>query len=101
MCLEGLAIVASSQDEPERAARLFGAAESRPRSLGTSIWPADRAECESHREAVRAALGKDRADAMGEEGHRMPLEQITAPLPPVQEKPPASETWGKRKDHRM
>jgi non-specific serine/threonine protein kinase len=72
--LGGLAVVAAAHGQPERAARLFGAAEGLREGIGAPLPRADRAE---HRSitAVRAALGEEAFAAAWAEGRAMGLPQ--------------------------
>jgi DNA-binding NarL/FixJ family response regulator len=57
--LAGLAVVAVAGDEPERAARLMGAAEALRDAIGIPILlPADRAAHERSVASLRATLGE-------------------------------------------
>ncbi|HET7090142.1 MAG TPA: tetratricopeptide repeat protein [Anaerolineae bacterium] len=77
-CLEGLASTARAQGQPERAARLFGAAEALRGAIGAPLPPADRAGHERDAAAVRAQLGKAAFDAASAEGRAMTMEQAIA-----------------------
>jgi hypothetical protein len=72
--LEGLAAVAAAQAQPERAARLFGAAEALRTAVGAPRPHAERAEHERHFAAARAALGEEAFAAAWGAGRAMPLE---------------------------
>jgi hypothetical protein len=74
-CLDGFATLAASDGRPERAARLFGAAEAL-RTTGDE--PSDRAQYESHVAAVRAALGEERFAASWAAGRALPTEEAIA-----------------------
>jgi predicted ATPase/DNA-binding CsgD family transcriptional regulator len=56
-CLAGLATLASQLGQPDRAARLFGAADALLAAAGVAMEPVDLAACEPQRTAVRAQLG--------------------------------------------
>jgi tetratricopeptide (TPR) repeat protein len=77
-CIQGLAGVAASVGEPERAARLWGAAEAALEELGTPLTPADR---EFQSQFVEQARGK-LTDAVWNEafeaGRRLPLSEAIA-----------------------
>ncbi len=78
VCLAGLAGVATAMRQPERAARLFGAAEAliERRQL---VWPpADRAEYDRNVAAARAQLDESTFNAAWAEGRAMTLEQAIA-----------------------
>jgi non-specific serine/threonine protein kinase len=84
--LEGLAVVAVAQAQPERAARLFGAAERLRDVIGAPLPPADRAGHDRSDAAVRLALGEDGFAAAWKEGQAMTLEAaidyaLAAPSP--------------------
>ena len=79
-CLEGLAAVACATGEMTQAAQLIGAAEALRANMHARILPADRAEYDVVRAAVRAALGEERFVAAWLDGQAMPLEEITAEL---------------------
>jgi predicted ATPase/class 3 adenylate cyclase len=70
--LEELAAVAAAQAQPERAARLLGAAEGLRDAIGGP--PPDRAKHERSVAAVRAALGEEAFAAAWAEGRVMPLD---------------------------
>jgi tetratricopeptide (TPR) repeat protein len=76
--LEGLAGVAAAQEQPERAARLFGAAEALREVIGEPLAPAYRAAHERDVAAVRALLGDATFEAAWAEGRSMTLEQAIA-----------------------
>lgn len=59
-CVEGLAAVAHAMGEMTQAAQLIGAAEALRANMHAWILPADRAEYDIVRAAVRAALGEER-----------------------------------------
>jgi predicted ATPase/class 3 adenylate cyclase/DNA-binding SARP family transcriptional activator len=76
--LEGLAAVAVAQAQPERAARLVGAAEGVREAIGTPLPRSDRVEHNRSVAAVRAALGEETFAATQAEGRVMTLEQAIA-----------------------
>jgi tetratricopeptide (TPR) repeat protein len=76
--LEGLAAVDTSDAQPERAARLFGAAEALREAIGTPVPPADRGELERQVADARAALGDDRFAAAWAAGRVLTPEQAVA-----------------------
>jgi tetratricopeptide (TPR) repeat protein len=59
LCLEALGRVWLSGGEPDRAARLFGAAHSLRETLGAPIAPADRDDHDRQIESLRWLLGDD------------------------------------------
>jgi predicted ATPase/transposase/DNA-binding XRE family transcriptional regulator len=82
-CLEGLASVAGAVGQPERAARLWGAAEVLWQPLG---WrsPAERAAYDRSVVAARAQLDLAAFTAAWAKGRAMPLEQaIAEATPPI------------------
>lgn len=77
--LEILACVAAEGDEPERAARLFGAAEALGEAEGLVQWSGvERAMYEQELPALRAALGESGFTAAWEAGRGMSLEAAVA-----------------------
>jgi non-specific serine/threonine protein kinase len=79
-CLEGLAGVAASRGDPERAARLFGASEALLETVGIPLYPhaQDRASVESALRALRSRLGETAFAAARAEGRAMAPEQAVA-----------------------
>ena len=55
-CLEGLGKIAVTQNDLERAARLFGAAEAMREKMGTPIPPVQRGDYDAHAQSVRTAF---------------------------------------------
>jgi predicted ATPase/DNA-binding SARP family transcriptional activator len=76
--LEGLAQIASRQGQPERAARLLGAAAALREAASTPVPPADRADVDSTAEAASAALGASAFAAAWDEGRVMSLHRAIA-----------------------
>jgi hypothetical protein len=76
--LEGLAAVALAQAQPERAARLLGAAEGLREAVGSPRPLADRAEHDRFVAAVRTALGEQAFAAAWAEGGAMSLGDVVA-----------------------
>jgi non-specific serine/threonine protein kinase len=74
-CLEGMAGVAAAQKQPERAARLFGAAAALREAIGAPRPPAFRSYHECDLAAVRERLGEEGFAAAWEEGRAMTTEQ--------------------------
>jgi tetratricopeptide (TPR) repeat protein len=74
-CLERLAEVAIGKHEAEKAARIFGAAESMRVWLRSKIDPVDKPEYELNVASLRAELGEDKFNTAWEEGQKMTLEQ--------------------------
>jgi hypothetical protein len=77
-CLEGLAEEASAQKQPERAARLFGAAEVLREAGGWPFQEVYRADYEPHVAATRAALGARAFAAAWAKGRATPRDQAYA-----------------------
>ena len=70
--------MAAGQRQPERAARLFGAAEGLREVMGAPLPPADRAGRDRSVAAVRSALGEEAFAAAWAEGRAMSLEAAVA-----------------------
>ena len=77
-CLAGLGSVAALEEEPERAARLWGAAEHLRVTLGCRSAPAARATYERLLAQARAQLGEDAFAAAWAAGEALSLEQAIA-----------------------
>jgi non-specific serine/threonine protein kinase len=76
--LEGLAWLAASAGQPERAALLLGASAARSQELGITLlapWQAQHDACEA---AVRAELDQDRYRSQWERGYALSREQVVA-----------------------
>ena len=78
LCLTGLAGVAGAQAQPQRAARLLGAAESLREATGAAIEPSDRADYDRNVAAASAQLDKATWMAAWAEGRAMPLALVIA-----------------------
>jgi predicted ATPase/class 3 adenylate cyclase len=76
--LEGLAHLARQQSDWDRAARLWGAAESLREAVGTPLLSEEREEYERDQAAVREALGEEAFAAAWVEGGAMTMEQAIA-----------------------
>ena len=74
-CLAGLGSAAALDEEPERAARLWGAAEGLRQFIGCRSAPAARATYERALAVARAQLGEATWAVAWAEGRAMPLEQ--------------------------
>jgi predicted ATPase/DNA-binding SARP family transcriptional activator len=74
-CLMGLAGVAVGREHPERAARLFGAAEALRESVGAALWTANRIEYERNLAALRGQLDEDALADQWVHGRALTLEQ--------------------------
>ena len=82
-CLAGLGSVAALDEAPERAARLWGAAEGLRQTIGCRPAPATRATYERAMLAARAQLDDTTFAAAWAAGRALPLEQaITEALAP-------------------
>lgn len=77
-CLAGLGTAAALGDQPERAARLWGAAERLRQSIGCRTAPAARAVYERAMAAARAELGEEAFAAVWAAGQALPLAQALA-----------------------
>jgi predicted ATPase/transcriptional regulator with XRE-family HTH domain len=77
-CLAGLGSAAALDKEPERAARLWGAAERLRQAIGCRPPPAARATYERAMAAARAQLGEEAFATAWAEGRAMTLEQAIA-----------------------
>ena len=76
MSLEGLASVVSASEAPEIAARIWGAAESLRKEIGTPLPPSERPRFDQMVAATRAAMGDDQAfDSCWQAGRTMTAEQ--------------------------
>jgi predicted ATPase/class 3 adenylate cyclase len=73
--LEGFAALASAQEQPERAARLWGAEEALREEMGAPLSPSEREEYDRKIAEARAALGEDAFSAAWMEGRAMTQEQ--------------------------
>ena len=77
-CLEGFAGLALAQEQPERAARLFGMDEAVRHSLDVALNPFDRPYYERNLAAAQAALGEEAFAKTWAEGRAMTQEQTLA-----------------------
>ena len=75
VCLEGLAAVAVAQEQLERAARLFGAAEALRDAIHAPLPPTYRADYERHMALLRAGLKDTALTAAWAEGRAMTTEE--------------------------
>jgi predicted ATPase/DNA-binding CsgD family transcriptional regulator len=76
--IENLAGTAQARGLPERAARLFGAADTLRRRLSAPIPPAERADRDEGLRAARAGLDEGRFEKALAAGRAMGLEEATA-----------------------
>jgi non-specific serine/threonine protein kinase len=75
-CLEGIAILAQLGGQHERAARLFGSAESQRELIGASLtFVLTRVDSNDSLGALRAALSDTRLSTLWREGREMTLDQ--------------------------
>ena len=74
-CLDGLGLVAAAEHDPERAVRLYAAAEALNASIGEAVPPANRDEYSQSLASVREALGDAAFELAWAEGQTMSLEQ--------------------------
>jgi tetratricopeptide (TPR) repeat protein len=77
-CIEGLAALARTTGEAERAARLLGAAESLRARVGAGLHGNDKLDYERNLAALRADLPPETLAAAWAEGARMTMEQVVA-----------------------
>jgi hypothetical protein len=76
--LEGMAGTAVLRGQPERAARLFGAAAALRKAAGAPVWPAVLPLHRRHMEAARQAMAEERFNDAWADGYAAPLTQIIA-----------------------
>ncbi|MFL5732132.1 MAG: ATP-binding protein, partial [Chloroflexia bacterium] len=74
-CLAGMAGVAGSLEQPERAARLFGAADALLAALHVPLDPADRTEYERNLAAAQAQVDEETWRKAWDEGQAMTMGQ--------------------------
>jgi hypothetical protein len=73
--LEGFGGLATLEEEPERAARLYGASEAILETAGLRLDPIDRLSYNQYLAQVREQLGEVAFDQAWSEGRAMTLEQ--------------------------
>ncbi|MGQ0603894.1 MAG: ATP-binding protein, partial [Anaerolineales bacterium] len=76
--LEGFAALAVKEEEPERAARLYGAAQALPDSGGARLDPIDRLGYDQYVATTREQLGEGAFTQVWAEGRMMTMEQAIA-----------------------
>ncbi len=76
--LSDLGGLAALQGQPERALRLFGAAEAQRKAIGSFLPPAERDKVERLLAPARQALGEAAAGLAVSEGKAMPLKEAIA-----------------------
>src|SRR5579859_524827 len=77
-CLAGLAGVAALDEAPQRAARLWGAAEALRQSIGARQAPATRVTRERLMATAREQLGQEAFAAAWAEGQKMTMDEAIA-----------------------
>lgn len=87
--LVDLAGIIAGQGQPERAAKLLGAAERIRESVGVPVWSSDQARYAKSDAAVRAALGEHAFGDAHRRGREMPWEQVIAVALPESDPPVA------------
>jgi predicted ATPase/DNA-binding CsgD family transcriptional regulator len=97
-----LGVVAGELGHPERAARLFGAAEALRDTTQRALSPADRVEQQHHVDAIRGVLGEHQFSSAWADGQAMSFEQaveyaLTAPPVPLAERAPAPAPSGQKR----
>jgi non-specific serine/threonine protein kinase len=100
-CLIGLAWIEAARGQPQRAARLLGAAHALLADNGLRLDPPDAADHAAGIATVRAALDEHTFDAAFAAGRAAPLEQVQDDAP-QREEPPApalgpNATTGRRR----
>jgi len=75
MCLAGLAMAAAVDEDPRRAARLWGAAEALRQSIGVRSSAASRVMREQLTAIAREQLGDEVFAAAWAEGQKLTIEQ--------------------------
>ncbi|HEY8599055.1 MAG TPA: AAA family ATPase, partial [Thermomicrobiales bacterium] len=78
LCLDLLAMAAALSGQPERAARLWGAAEERRDQIGAILSPTFRQHNDQLQPPARAALGPALWDAAWAEGRALGLDEAVA-----------------------
>jgi predicted ATPase/DNA-binding SARP family transcriptional activator/Tfp pilus assembly protein PilF len=81
-CLTGIAAVLTVQGQAEKAAHLFGAAETLREKAGAVLWPANRVEYDRSLTALHHSLNKSTLSAAWKAGQTMTVEQIYSSLLP-------------------
>jgi hypothetical protein len=75
--LTASAAISAGMNQPQRAAKLFGAAQEVFEVTLYQIPPLDRAEFDRHIQIARERLSEERFEALAEEGRGMTMEQAT------------------------
>ena len=85
-CFEGVALLAGMQEQPERVAKLCGAADRLRESIGEPVEPAYRATYKRTVALARAGLSEAEFEVAWQAGRRITLEQAaTYALEPIPE----------------
>jgi predicted ATPase/class 3 adenylate cyclase len=92
-CLEGLAGVYGVREEPERAARLLGAAEALRKAINSPVQTGDRADYDRFVAAARSGLSEETFAVAWAEGQGMAIEQAIAYG--LEEAAPGEQTAGR------
>lgn len=74
-CLVGIGSVLLATGHAQRAARLFGAAQSLRENVGAVLWPANQVEYDNNLSCMHAAMDKETLERSWEEGRTMSVEQ--------------------------
>jgi predicted ATPase/transcriptional regulator with XRE-family HTH domain len=74
--LEGLAKIAGRQRQPERASRLFGAAQAMRDQLGTPLPPIEHADYDRNLVVMRATLGEEAFSVAWAKGQAMLIQSL-------------------------
>jgi non-specific serine/threonine protein kinase len=75
VCLEEMGKVAAAENQPERAARLWGAAEKLRGGIHSSLTPVVRAALEKAIASARMAMGEEAFAAAWATGREMTMEE--------------------------
>ncbi|HZS92103.1 MAG TPA: tetratricopeptide repeat protein [Chloroflexota bacterium] len=81
-CLDGLAGVLGAMKQPERAARLLGAAEALRGAIGATVWPANEADYSRSLATVRGQLDEAALATAWASGRALPVERAVAEVLP-------------------
>jgi hypothetical protein len=76
--LDGIGKVDRAEGQPERAARLFGAADAFRQALNTLVAPDYRSEYEHEISLLRVALSEEAFEKAWTIGHTLTLQQAVA-----------------------
>jgi DNA-binding NarL/FixJ family response regulator len=81
----------AAQEQPRRAAALFGAIAALRAALNAPMWPAERVEYERHLAGMRAALGEAALQAALDEGRAMSLGEVIAEALAITSEAPSTQ----------